>query len=217
MNATVYEENQSRERILNLIHQEKVTQRAFAIAIGRQPTNVYQVLNGERHFPRGFYADILKAYPNVNRDWLLFGEGQMYVDAKEKSVVIPKETKPRLPKSCSSGHLEDYYIGDKRELCQEKPIITQFSDYDFSLILKNNRMSPKYDRGDELFFKRSTIIEWGNDYLLDTLEGPKFKKIFDNGNSIKCVSYNKEEYPEFEVPKSMVLGTYRLVGVIRIL
>lgn len=216
MYKTDYEEDQLRQRVLNLIHQEKITQRAFAMALERQPTNVYQVLTGERHFPRGFCADILKAYPHVNRDWLVFGDGTMYGEEEDKSQ-LPKETKPRLPKSGSGGHLEDYYNGEKRSLCQEKPIITQFTDYDFSLILKNNRMSPRYDRGDELFFKKSTIIEWGNDYLLDTPEGPKFKKIFDNGNSVKCVSYNKEEYPEFSVPKNMILGYYRLVGVLRIL
>ena len=78
-------------------------------------------------------------------------------------------------------------------------------------------MSPRYDRGDELFFKKSTIIEWGNDYLIDTPEGPKFKKIIDDGNSVRCISYNKEEFPEFPVPKNMILGYYRLVGVLRIL
>ena len=217
MNGTVYEESQMRERILNLIHSEGISQRAFAIAIGRQPTNVYQVLIGERHFPRGFCGDILKTYPRVNKDWLYFGDGEMYIDQKTDKTKIPTETRPRLPKSGSGGHLEDFYLGKKRELCTEKPIIAQFSDYDFSLILKNNRMSPKYDRGDELFFKKSTIIEWGNDYLLDTPEGPKFKKIIDNGNSVRCISYHKEEYPEFEIPKNMILGYYRLVGVLRIL
>lgn len=216
MNGTVYEENQKRERILNLIHQEKITQRAFAIAIGRQPTNVYQVLTGERHFPRGFCDDIMKAFPRVNRDWLYFGDGVMYKD-EEVGEDLPKETRPRLPKSGTGGHLEDFYKGEKRSLCQEKPIITQFSDYDFTLILKNNRMSPRYDRGDELAFKKSTIIEWGNDYLLDTPEGPKFKKIIDDGNSVKCISYNKVEYPEFSVPKNMILGYYRCVGVLRIM
>ena len=214
MNGTEYEENQMRERVLNLIHQENITQRAFAIAIGRQPTNVYQVLTGERHFPRGFCGDVIKAFPKVSKDWLYFGDGTLY---GEEKMEVPMETRPRLPKSGTGGHLEDYYKGEKRQLCQEKPIITQFTDYDFSLILKNNRMSPKYDRGDELFFKKSTIIEWGNDYLLDTPEGPKFKKIFDDGNSVKCVSYNKDEYPAFPVPKNMILGYYRLVGVLRIL
>lgn len=216
MNGTDYEENQLRERILNLIHSLGVTQRAFAISIGRQPTNVYQVLVGERHFPRGFCGDVLKAYTNVNREWLVFGEGNMFLDEEEKKE-IPTETRPRIPKNLTGGHLEDYYAGKKRELCQEKPIITQFADYDFTLILKNNRMTPKYERGDELAFKKSTIIEWGNDYLVDTTEGPKFKKILDNGKEIRCISYNEKEFPEFPIPKDKILGYYRLVGVLRIL
>lgn len=216
MNKTVYEENQLRERILLLIHHLGISQRAFAIAIGRNPTNVYQVLTGERHFPRGFCADILKVYPDVNKDWLYFGEDSMFGEKVENKVSY-MDTRPRLPKSMSGGHLPDYYEGEKRELCQEKQIITQFADYDFTLILKNNRMSPKYERGDELAFKKSTIIEWGNDYLIDTPEGPKFKKIYDEKDCVRCVSYNREEYPEFTVPKNMILGYYRLVGVLRIL
>lgn len=214
MNGTVYEENQMRERILNLVHQENLSQRAFAIAIGRQPTNVYQVLTGERHFPRGFCADILKAFPKVNKDWLYFGDGTMY---GEEPTIIHSSivTRPRLPKSISCGHLTDFFSGDKRSLCQEKPIITRCPDYDFTLILKNNRMSPRYDSGDELAFKKSTIIEWGDDYLLDTPEGPKFEKIYDEKDCVRCVSYNKEEYPEFTVPKNMIFGYYRLVGMLR--
>ena len=215
MNGTIFEEDQMRERVVNLIHQEGLSQRAFSIKIGREPVNVHKVLTGERRFPRGFGGDILKAFPKVNRDWLFFGDGTMY--GIEKSDEFPKDTKPRLPKSGAGGHLEDYYEGEKRALCQEKPIITQFSEYDFTLILKNNRMSPKYERGDELAFKKSTIIEWGNDYLIDTPEGPKFKKIFDEGVSVRCVSYNRDEYPEFIIPKNMILGYYRCVGVLRIL
>lgn len=216
MNGTLYEENQMRERILNLIHSLKLSQRMFAIKINRQPANVNQVLTGERHFPRGFCADILKAFENVNKDWLYFGEGQMFVDA-EKPIVHPSDTRPRLPKSLSGGHLTDYFMGEKRSLCQEKPVISQFSDYDFTIILKNNRMSPRYDRGDEIAFKKSTIIEWGNDYLLDTSEGPKFKKIMDANDSVRCMSYNKDEYPDFLVPKNLIYGYYRCVGVLRIL
>lgn len=215
MNGTQYEENQMRERILNLIHTLGISQRAFALKIKRQPTNVATTLTGARHFPRGFCSDIMAAFPNVNKDWLYFGDGMMFVD--QEKIEMPKETKPRLPKSGTGGHLPDFFEGEKRALCQEKPIIKQFSEYDFSLILKNNRMSPRYDRGDELFFKKATIIEWGNDYLLDTPEGPKFKKIFDDGDSVKCISYNKEEYPEFHIAKNMILGYYKCVGVLRIL
>ena len=162
---------------------------------------------------------------NVNEDWILTGDGEIYEadqttmnKAAWKKHMEALPTRPRMPKNTSEGHLEEYYgKGKKRMLCQEKPIITQFVDYDFSLIAKNSRMSPKYDRGDELFFKKSEIIEWGNDYLLDTTEGAKFKKIYDCGDKIKCVSYNQEVYPEFYVPKDKIHGYYRLVGVLRIL
>lgn len=162
---------------------------------------------------------------NVNEDWILTGDGEIYEadqntmnKAAWKKHMEALPTRPRMPKNTSEGHLEEYYgKGKKRMLCQEKPIITQFVDYDFSLIAKNSRMLPKYDRGDELFFKKSEIIEWGNDYLLDTTEGAKFKKIYDCGDKIKCVSYNQEVYPEFFVPKDKIHGYYRLVGVLRIL
>ncbi len=205
-----------RERVINLIHRFGISQRAFALKIGRQPTNVYQVLTGERHFPRGFCADILKTFPEVSKDWLYFGEGTMFGE-KEDTSERPSDTRPRLPRSGCGSRVEDYYQGDKRSLCQEKPVIKQFPDYDFSLILKNNRMTPKYDRGDELFFKKSSIIEWGNDYLIDTADGAKFKKIMPDENGVRCVSYNKDEFPEFIVPKNLIFGYYRLVGVIRVL
>ena len=212
----VYDDNQMRERILTLIHRECVSQREFANKIGRIPSNISLILTGERKIPRGLGNEILQAFPNVRRDWLIFGEGSMYED-EGVTVNTSQNTRPRLPKSLSGGMLADYYEGTKRSMCQEKPIISQFPDYDFTLILKNTRMSPKYDRGDELAFKKSTIIEWGNDYLLDTPEGPKFKKIYDNGSSVRCVSYNKEEFPEFEVPKDKIFGYYRCVGALRIL
>lgn len=213
----IYEEEQMRQRINTLIHRLGMNQREFAKKIGRLPSNISLILSGDRHIPRALGNEIINAFPNVRRDWLLFGEGDMYEGEASTEYKIPVDTRPRLPKAMSDGHLEDYYMGSKRIKCQEKPIITQFADYDFSLILKNNRMSPKYERGDELFFKKSTIVEWGNDYLIDTSEGAKFKKILPDGEGIRCVSYNKEEFPEFIMPKNMIFGYYRLVGVLRIL
>lgn len=216
-NILAFEDDQMRERIIKLIHREGLSQREFANKIGRRPPNLSKILTGELKVPRNLANEILKAYPGLSRDWLIFGEGTMYPEEEEGAVAFPINTRPRLPKSLSGGNLEQYYKGSMRTLCQEKPIITQFADYDFSIILKNTRMSPKYDRGDELFFKYVTIKEWGNDYLLDTKEGPKFKKIYDNGSTVRCVSYNKEEFPEFEIPKKMIIGYYKLVGVLRIL
>lgn len=218
----VYEEDLMRERVLKLIHHLGLSQRDFAIQLGRQQSNVSQILSGDRHIPRGFTSDIIGKFPNVNKDWLLFGDGNMFVGEQNVVIDIPSDTKPRLPRTLSEGHLQDYFEGSKRNLCQEKPIVTQFPDYDFSLFLKTDRMSPNYRRGDELFFKKTAIKEWGSCYLLDTAEGPKFKKVYEDvdekGNPvIRCVSYNREEYPDFFVPKNLIYGFYKCVGVLRII
>lgn len=47
----IYEEEQMRQRVTSLIHREGLTQREFANKIGRLPTNVSQILTGERHIP----------------------------------------------------------------------------------------------------------------------------------------------------------------------
>ena len=213
----VYEEDLMRERVHVLMHRLGLSQLEFASKIGRQQSNVSQIMRGERHIPRGFAADILKAFPDVRKDWLLLGEGSMFDSDKEPDYAIPSNTKPRMPRTLAEGHLTDYYEGEKRKLCQEKPVIKQFPDYDFSLILKTDRMAPNYRRGDELFFKKTAIKEWGNCYLLDTAEGPKFKKVYEEKDAFRCVSYNRDEYPDFTIPKNLVYSFYKCVGSIRIL
>lgn len=211
-----YNDDQIRERVQRLIHLEGLTQREFANMLGRQPSNVSQILNHERNVPKNFVGDVLKAFPKVKREWLMFGEGQMY-EGDATSPQLPLDTKPRLPRTLSDGHLPDYFEGPKRAQCQEKQIVTQFPDYDFSLFLKTDRMSPNYRRGDELFFRKTSIVEWGGDYLLDTAEGPKFKKVYPQKDSIRCVSYNTDVYPDFMIPRSMIYGFYKCVGLLRIL
>lgn len=214
----VYEEDLMRERIHVLMHREGLSQLEFANKIGRAQSNVSQIMRGERHIPRGFASDIIKAFPGIRKDWLLLGDGSMFVDGEEPDAEIPKGTRPRLPRTLTDSHLSEYFEGEKRSLCQEEPIIKQFPDYDFSMFLKTDRMAPNYRMGDELFFKRIiSIKEWGNCYLLDTKEGPKFKKVFEEEDTYKCVSYNRDEYPDFTIPKDIVYGFYECVGILRIL
>ena len=232
-------ESKVRERIDKLIKIEGLSQTEFANKIGVNSANLNQVLLGKRHVQKNLPTKITESFPEVRIEWLLYGEGEMYKkdqNLAEKTAVrehmAKLPTRPRLPKFMSEGHIEQYYgEGKKRILCQEKPVIAQFSDYDFSLVMKNNRMSPKYERGDELFFKKALFPEWGNDFLLDTDDGPKFKRIYqtfapddEEGSDqdklieyVRCVSYNKEEFPDFLIKRKYVHEFYRCVGVLRIL
>ena len=233
MNESQDIDKERRDRIERLIETEGLSKRAFAQKINFSYSNLNKILTGVRKVPNGLPTKIVEVYKDIRLDWLLFGEGEMSVgdqhlvdaQALEKHMAqLP--TRPRIPKNIPSLQIEEYYKGKKRVLCKERPVIAQFSDYDFSLILKNNRMSPKYERGDELFFKKAHFAEWGNDFLLDTDDGLKFKRIYETKAKnkdgkivphIRCVSYNRDEFPDFLIEKTLVHGYYRCVGVLRIL
>ena len=228
-NTKSLQDEERRKRIIRLLETEGLSQRQFAIKIGENYSNFNKVMMGVRKVPNSLPTKIVETFPGVRIDWILYGEGEMYkedqqiADAKamkEHMEMLP--TRPRLPKSVAERDLTQYFKGKKRELCQEKPIVTQFPDYDFSLILKNNRMSPKYERGDELFFKLAKFPEWGNEFLLDTDDGPKFKRIYQDVDAegeacVRCVSYNREEFPDFTIKMKYIKDYYRCVGVLRIL
>ena len=133
----------------------------------------------------------------------------------EDAANIP--TKPRLPVSAAAGSLSQYSQGVLLEQCEQMPIIRNFPDYDYTMFIKGNSMEPKYESGDEIAIKKAEFyVEWGKDYVLDTEDGVIFKKIYDEGANIRCVSYNHDEYPDFLVPKEIIFGFYKFVGLVRV-
>ena len=136
---------------------------------------------------------------------------------EEVDSISYTKTRPRLPVSAAAGSLAEYSQGVLREQCEQMPIIRNFPDYDYTMFIKGNSMEPKYESGDEIAIKKADyIIEWGKDYVLDTQDGVIFKKIYEDGENIRCVSYNHEEYPDFLVPKSIIYGYYKFVGLVRV-
>lgn len=142
-------------------------------------------------------------------------------NAKQREVetedVVKLPTKPRLPISAAAGSLSQYSQGVLLEQCEQMPIIRNFPDYDYTMFIKGNSMEPKYESGDEIAIKKAEfVVEWGKDYVMDTEDGVIFKKIYDEGANIRCVSYNHEEYPDFLVPKEIIFGFYKFVGLVRV-
>ena len=228
------QDQERRNRIDRLITTEGLSQRAFAEKIGYSYSTLNKIMTGLRKVPNTLPAKIIETYKEVRLDWLLYGEGEMYIKDQHladktalRDHMFQLPTRPRLPKY-TEGNVELYYKGKNRSLCQERPVIYNLPNYDFSLILKNNRMSPKYERGDELFFKETNYFkednfepEWGEEFLLDTDNGLKFKRIYPavgkNGEEcVRCVAYNREEYPDFILPQRAIHGAYRCVGALRI-
>ncbi len=190
------------ERIKDFLKNRNVTQADLAEQLGMAKSAVSEMLSGKRN-PTSLAERIAEVY-EVDKALFI----PLHEEEKER-------TKPRLPVTAAAGHLSEYVEGVMRYQCEEMPIIRVFPSYDFTMIIRGNSMEPKYEGGDEIALRKANIIEWGKEYVLDTEDGAIFKRIYDEGDSIRCVSYNSEEYPDFLVPKSSIYGFYKQVGLLR--
>ena len=200
--------------------------------VDRHPNNIRAALRGdEKYLTQKFIKTFCTNFENViSPDWIWDGTGNILqnIDFQPKMKMLPSDTitskesrnqkmKPRLPSVTLAGPLSDYLDGVMSYHCDYLPIIHQIPSYDFTMIIKGNSMEPKYEGGDEIACKQVfDYIEWGKTYVLATNDGAIVKRIYDAGDKVKCVSYNSEEYPEFYIEKSSILGYYKVVGLIRI-
>lgn len=150
------------------------------------------------------------------RDGMARNGKSSYYDKGSETLYINNEiTKPRLPVRVSEGLIAEYYSGIYESECERTPIIKQFSNYDFTMIVQGDSMEPKFEGGDEIACKKveKTIIP-GQTYLVDTVDGAFLKRVYPEGKRIRCASYNKD-YQDFYVDKLDVNGLYRVVGLMR--
>ena len=204
-----------------LIEHEGMSVNAFSKKIGFNQSNLSKVIREERDVPLSLIDAIVKR-TDIRVEWLLTGEGEMLKGTvkagTEETPKLPApvaKTKPRLPVSAAAGMISEYIGGIKLDQCEQMPVIPRFPAYDFTMKVEGDSMEPKFKEGDEIACtKVYNIIEWGKAYLIDTKDGAFLKRIYDEGDSLRCVSYNSE-YPDFKVPKIDINGIYRVVGLLR--
>ena len=129
-----------------------------------------------------------------------------------------KQTRPRIPYTAAAGSLTSAVEGITANQCEQIPRINAFPDYDFTIILKGDSMEPKYEGGDEVACKRidsTSFIQWGKVHVLDTAQGIIIKRIYEDGEKIRCASYNTE-YPDFSILKEEIFSMSLVVGLIRL-
>lgn len=130
----------------------------------------------------------------------------------------PCITKPRIPYTAAAGSITNAVEGISESQCEHVPVVPTFPSYDFTIIVKGDSMEPKIEGGDEVACKRvdqTSFIQWGKVHVLDTAQGIVIKRIYEDGDKIKCVSYNPE-YPPFSIDKSEIYSISLVVGLLRI-
>ena len=137
-------------------------------------------------------------------------------DEKKDINESVDETRPRIPQTVAAGSLSGFSDGVILPECEQVPVIKAFPPYDYTMIVKGDSMEPKFEGGDEIAIRRVyDYIEWGKTYVLDTRDGAVLKRLYDEGDNYRCVSFNSD-YPDFLVNKNDVFGVFKVVGLLRI-
>lgn len=207
-------ESAIKQRLIQFIKFKDLSQQKFETRCGLSNGYVNNITKG---IGAEKLADISRQFPELNTDWLLTGAGEMLNESNSGFMII--ETRPRIPFKAITGHLHDYYAGDKREECEMKPIVKQFPHYQFTMLISRNVMSPYIDTGDVIACAEiPKITAYGHVYVLDTDGDVLIRRVYVSdvdSNKYKLVAENKN-YPDLIIDSKDVKGIYRIVGMLRV-
>jgi len=75
-----------KERLLEFLRTENKTYAQLAEEIGVQASGISHILSGRNNPSLDFVLKMLEKYQFLSTEWLLFGRGSMYKDAKVQSL-----------------------------------------------------------------------------------------------------------------------------------
>ena len=78
-------------RLKQFIAAENITQAQFADSINVVRASVSHILAGRNKPGYEFISGLMRHYPNLNLEWLMFGKGKMYKDSKAEQIVQDAE------------------------------------------------------------------------------------------------------------------------------
>lgn len=217
------EANKKIELILEYL---KINPKVFSERLGYdRPQIIYDIQKGKtKRISEDLAFKISSVFPEIDRIWLLTGEGEMIKDRitqnvnEDKNLTEPEETATTvllLPVSAQGGSLNDFVVSVKDSDCEKA--VSPIKGVDFAMQVSGDSMSPEYPNGSRVFIKRineRAFIEWGKAYVLDTCNGTIIKILVpsEQNGYVKCVSINQDPiYAPFEVSLQDVYGVYKVL------
>lgn len=217
-------ENTMKHRLLQLLKAKNISQTEFTRRLGVTPTYIGAMRKG---MPQERLKVVFEMFPDLNRDWLVFGEGEMFRPEEDgESVDLSKGYMvPMLPVEAYAGNLQNWSSGVLLRDCDK--VVSPVPGVDFGIRVTGNSMEPEFQNGSVLFIKRineKSFIPWGNPMVIDTDNGVVVKVVYPPRNEeahpgcitqfIEARSYNPD-YPPFLIPTDSIFGLYRIITSIR--
>lgn len=210
------EENSTvKSRLLEYLRSKKISQTEFTRALGVSPTYVGAMRKG---MPASKLKKITELYPDLNRDWLLYGEGEMLINEEDHPLALSGYPTLLLPVEAFAGDLQMWSEGVRHNDCQV--IVSPIGGADFAIPIKGDSMEPRFHDGSTLLIKRineDSFIPWGHALVVDTENGVLLKTLMPDESDKYVVAQSlNPKYPAFRIPKSSIFGLYRVMGALEV-
>lgn len=210
----------------------------FARTVGIDPSGLYKMLNGKMKITIATLKKISATY-RVNMVWLTSGIGEVFEseEAKEmaKKLSIENEgedEKAQISLNPDKGrpYFDVDFLGGFSAVLNDQTITPNYNidflPYNHEGVMWCNitgrSMEPKISNGDIIALKE--VINWqeflafGEIYAIVAANGLRTIKIIRKGTSnenLKLVPINTAEYDEQEIPKSLILRIFSVLGCMK--
>lgn len=196
--------------------------------LGYTRSSFSQIINGKVPLSEKFIDKLLSLDDNINKVWILSGEGSMLstpfnVLKPNPKLDFDKKAIPLIPVEAFAGAALNNGYALNFDTIEERYNVPLFNDkgVDFLMYVRGSSMYPKYNSGDVVacrFVRERLFIQWNKVYVIDTKsQGAMIKRLIrsENPDFVICRSDNAD-YGDFEVPMSDVLNIALVVGAIRL-
>ena len=226
-----------KDRLVYFIKYMNLTTKSFEQTIG--VSNSY-IANLRKRMGDDVLNRTLSAFPQLNREWLLTGEGKMLnfevyagtphaimfsdnvIQRDEQADAVEAEVEeiPVIPmKIYQKPNLDVVEYVENKEV-NTSPVVNQFPEFELWYKVFGDAMCPEYKSGDMLALLSypvgKEVILNHRDYVVNTISnGLILCKLSRDGDKLTCEYYNKD-YSNDTIYMDDVIRIFRIVGQIRI-
>lgn len=201
-----------KERLIQFIAYKNLNISRFNRIIGVSPSYVQNMSN---NIGVEIRERISQAFPELNMEWLIRGEGDMIIktDDKPTKLLDGQKTILVIPTYAQGGSLTDVVESIHDYDCEK--IISPIIDAEMAIMVTGDSMSPEYPNGSRVIIKRvneKAFLDWGRTYVLDTCNGIVIKNLYPSSleGYVRCVSINPN-YPPFDISMDDIRGYWRVL------
>lgn len=201
-------------RLRKLIDEEyKISATAFSAKYNdKGGVKTSQVLRLRNGLSSKLLEQIIDAYPEINKTWLLTGDGEMIKQVS--STPQGKIIRYWVDVDATAGSVELFNDMPAKNYIDIS--IPEFRDCTDAVNIYGDSMLPLFRSGQIIILKEwvESFIDFGNVYLVITKSGNRMVKYLRKGSDsthILCTSENKDFDP-FEIEKTDILRLYLVKG-----